>query len=107
MSEYTLETHAEYGDAFGECATEIFFDFEPATEDTRTDPGTDARAIINGGRFYSNGRHVYLDGEEANNVSRTIEDDCIEWANQKQADAYDQRADYEYERSRDARLERE
>jgi hypothetical protein len=107
MSEFTFETHAEYGDAFGECGTEIFFDFTPQVDDTNECPGNDAEVEINGGRFYSNGRWILLNAEEASNVHSDINDQCIQWGNDAQADSYDRAADHADQQNDDARLERE
>ncbi len=73
---YTLKTHVEFLQAFGECAVEVEFDYQPEEEDTNTEESVD----ICSARFYSNGRWIDLDKEEANNLADDMEDLCAEFA---------------------------
>ena len=73
---YTLKTHVEFLQAFGEVAVEVDYDYQPEEEDTNTDQS----ATINGARLYSNGRCIDLDREEANNLADDMEDRCMQEA---------------------------
>ena len=77
---YTLKTHVEFLQAFGEVPVEVEFDYSPEEKQTTPYPGSDASVDICSARLYSNGRWIDLDREEASNLADDMEDRCMEFA---------------------------
>ena len=82
MEHLIYETTEDFG-PFGECPAEVRCNYWeetlcPYRYDEPPEVETEARVEITSASFFSNGRRIYMDKEEASNIRQGLEDEIIE-----------------------------